>query len=53
MVRCPACAGPALYSPANPHRPFCGLRCKNGDFANWANEEMRLPEQEAGSNELG
>ncbi len=44
-VRCPACTGPAVYSAANPYRPFCGARCKNGDLADWATEQMRIAEQ--------
>lgn len=42
-VRCPACGGPSLYAPENPHRPFCGERCKNLDFGAWASESYRVP----------
>ena len=41
-VRCPACAGPAVYAPTNPWRPFCGERCKNNDFGAWASESYRV-----------
>jgi endogenous inhibitor of DNA gyrase (YacG/DUF329 family) len=41
-VRCPACGGPSLYGPDNPHRPFCCERCKNLDFGAWASEAYRV-----------
>lgn len=44
-VRCPACAGQSLYSPANPYRPFCSARCKGVDLGAWASEEFKLPEE--------
>jgi endogenous inhibitor of DNA gyrase (YacG/DUF329 family) len=43
-VRCPACAGNSLYSPANPYRPFCSARCKGVDLGAWASEEFKLPD---------
>ena len=43
-VRCPACAGPSLYSSANPYRPFCSARCKGVDLGAWASEEFKLPD---------
>ena len=43
-VRCPACAGLSLYSPANPYRPFCSARCKGVDLGAWASEEFKLPD---------
>jgi uncharacterized protein len=46
-VRCPACAGPSVYSPANPYRPFCSERCKHIDFGAWASESFKLPQQQA------
>lgn len=49
-VRCPACGGPSLYALDNPHRPFCGQRCKSMDFGAWASEQFAvaavLPEQD-------
>lgn len=42
-VVCPACAGPSVYAPSNPFRPFCSARCKNSDLGAWASEEFRLP----------
>jgi endogenous inhibitor of DNA gyrase (YacG/DUF329 family) len=44
-VRCPACAGLSLYSPANPYRPFCSGRCKGFDLGAWASEEFKLPDE--------
>ncbi|MDR0480020.1 MAG: DNA gyrase inhibitor YacG [Burkholderiaceae bacterium] len=45
-VRCPACGGPSLYTPANPWRPFCGQRCKQQDLGDWASERFRVQVQE-------
>lgn len=42
MVPCPACKAPALFSPANPYRPFCSARCQGHDFGSWANEAYRV-----------
>lgn len=49
-VRCPACAGPSVYAPSNPYRPFCSERCKGMDLGAWAGEHFRLPEREPNSN---
>jgi len=45
QVKCPACKGPALYSPANPWRPFCSERCRNNDLGAWASESYRVATQ--------
>lgn len=42
-VRCPACKGWSLFSPANPWRPFCSERCKQMDLGAWASEGFRVP----------
>nr|WP_244160468.1 DNA gyrase inhibitor YacG [Delftia lacustris] len=42
-VRCPTCAGPSLFAPANRFRPFCSERCRQIDLGAWANEEFRVP----------
>ena len=44
-VTCPACKEPALYSPANPARPFCSARCKSHDLGAWASEGYRVAAQ--------
>ncbi len=41
-VRCPGCGQPALFSPDNPARPFCSLRCRNADLGAWASENYRV-----------
>lgn len=43
IITCPTCRGESLYSPDNPHRPFCSQRCKNNDFGAWASEAFRVP----------
>jgi len=47
-VTCPTCAGPSLYSPTNPFRPFCCERCKQVDLGAWASESFRVPDESAG-----
>jgi endogenous inhibitor of DNA gyrase (YacG/DUF329 family) len=42
-VACPGCRQQALYGAANPWRPFCSQRCRNGDLGDWANERFRVP----------
>ena len=42
-VRCPACQGWSLFSPANPWRPFCSERCKQMDLGAWASVGFRVP----------
>ena len=53
-VTCPRCKGPALYSPANPWRPFCSERCSSIDLGAWASVAYRAggvepPDDAAGS----
>ncbi|MGP1681017.1 MAG: DNA gyrase inhibitor YacG [Giesbergeria sp.] len=47
QVRCPACGGKSLYSPANPWRPFCSERCRQRDLGAWASEEFRMPTEDS------
>ncbi|WP_428420385.1 DNA gyrase inhibitor YacG [Methylibium sp.] len=42
IVRCPGCGQRSEFAPANPYRPFCSERCKNGDLGAWANERYRV-----------
>ncbi|MBS7349246.1 MAG: DNA gyrase inhibitor YacG [Comamonas sp.] len=42
-VACPTCAGPSLFAPSNPWRPFCSQRCKQIDLGAWAAEAFRVP----------
>ncbi|HMO49126.1 MAG TPA: DNA gyrase inhibitor YacG [Rubrivivax sp.] len=41
-VRCPACGKQTLYSPDNPARPFCSMRCRSVDLGAWASESYRV-----------
>ncbi|HHW51717.1 MULTISPECIES: DNA gyrase inhibitor YacG [Acinetobacter] len=43
---CPRC-GEATQWEDNPFRPFCSERCKLIDLGAWANDEYRLPTQDA------
>ena len=47
IVACPTCAAPVEWRSDNPTRPFCGERCKLIDLGAWANDEYRLPTQDA------
>lgn len=42
IVRCPTCAGPSVFAPDNPWRPFCSSRCKGIDLGAWASESFRI-----------
>lgn len=44
-VTCPHCGKNALYTPANPFRPFCSERCRLIDLGAWAKESYRIPEK--------
>jgi endogenous inhibitor of DNA gyrase (YacG/DUF329 family) len=41
-VRCPSCGGDSIYTPTNPHRPFCNERCRLADLGAWASEGYRV-----------
>ncbi len=43
---CPRCGEPTQWED-NPFRPFCSERCKLIDLGAWANDEYRLPTQDA------
>lgn len=43
---CPRCGQPSQWED-NPFRPFCSERCKMIDLGAWANEEYKLPTQDA------
>ncbi|MDT5156230.1 MAG: uncharacterized protein QOC99_3085 [Acidobacteriota bacterium] len=45
-MKCPNCHKPSKWED-NPHRPFCSERCKLLDFGAWANEEYKVPSDEA------
>ncbi len=45
-VRCPTCRRRVVWSPDNPHRPFCSERCKLLDLDRWLREDYRIPAQE-------
>jgi hypothetical protein len=42
-VVCPSCGKPAVFTDANPFRPFCSERCKMTDLGAWATERYRIP----------
>ena len=43
---CPRCGEPSQWE-NNPFRPFWSERCKLIDLGAWANDEYRLPTQDA------
>jgi endogenous inhibitor of DNA gyrase (YacG/DUF329 family) len=46
VVACPACGRDAEFSPRNPSRPFCSMRCKTLDLGAWASEQYRIAAQD-------
>lgn len=49
MIRtypCPRCGEPSQWQD-NAFRPFCSERCKMMDLGAWANDEYRIPTQDA------
>ena len=46
-MRCPICGKPTPSWKDNPTRPFCSERCQLIDFGYWANEEYRVPAENA------
>ncbi len=49
-VRCPRC-GERVSWEGNPHRPFCSEKCRLIDLGRWAEEEYRVPAEDAPSEE--
>jgi len=47
---CPRCATLTTWED-NPSRPFCSDRCKLIDLGAWANDEYRLPTEDAASSQ--
>ncbi len=43
---CPRCGKPSTWED-NLFRPFCSERCKMIDLGAWANDEYKLPTQDA------
>lgn len=43
---CPRCGKPTHWE-GNEFRPFCSERCKMIDLGAWANDEYKLPTQDA------
>ncbi|MDC4338078.1 DNA gyrase inhibitor YacG [Acinetobacter baumannii] len=49
---CPRCGEPSVWE-GNEFRPFCSERCKLMDLGAWANDEYRLPTQDAPQQDKG
>lgn len=45
-LQCPRCGGLTQWED-NLYRPFCSDRCKLIDLGAWANDEYKLPTQDA------
>ncbi len=41
-MNCPQCSKTIIYSPENPHRPFCSERCRLIDLGEWASESYTI-----------
>ena len=46
-VKCPICKKETVYDASNPYRPFCSEKCRLIDLGAWANEDYKLPTQDA------
>lgn len=46
-VKCPTCGKAVEWSEKSPFRPFCSKRCQLIDLGEWANEEKRIPGNDA------
>jgi endogenous inhibitor of DNA gyrase (YacG/DUF329 family) len=46
-ITCPTCNKEGTWTPDNKAKPFCSDRCKLIDLGEWANEERRIPGEEA------
>ena len=51
-LTCPRCGDLTAWE-NNPYRPFCSDRCKLIDLGAWANDQYRLPTQDAPQAEAG
>ena len=46
ILKCPRCGALTTWED-NAFRPFCSERCKMIDLGAWANEDYKLPTQDA------
>lgn len=46
-IKCPKCGGETDFH-NNPHRPFCGERCKMVDLGRWMSEAYEVPLDDEG-----
>lgn len=51
-VNCPTCSKAVEWIERNHYRPFCSERCKMIDLGAWANEEYRVPAENASPDDL-
>ena len=51
-VNCPTCQEIVEWKQENEFRPFCSERCKLIDLGAWANEEYRVPAENASPDDL-
>lgn len=46
-IACPRCGKPNTWLPDNSYKPFCSDRCKLIDLGEWANENRKIPAEQA------
>lgn len=46
-LACPICRKTVYWNEQYPYRPFCSERCKLIDLGEWANENHRIPGEDA------
>lgn len=47
QLACPTCRKKVYWNDQFPYRPFCSERCKLIDLGEWANENHRIPGEDA------
>lgn len=52
IVDCPTCKKPVEWDTSNRYRPFCSERCQLIDLGAWANEDYRVPAENAHPDDL-
>ncbi|MFL0810599.1 MAG: DNA gyrase inhibitor YacG [Agarilytica sp.] len=48
-VACPTCKKEVLMTEESKFRPFCGKRCRDIDFGEWANESYKVESKDSES----
>ncbi|MCO7223981.1 DNA gyrase inhibitor YacG [Pleionea sp. CnH1-48] len=47
IVSCPTCKKSVAWNDQYPYKPFCSERCRLIDLGEWADEQKRIPGEDA------